>query len=118
MSTHPIARKYAVDIVLQFIEKYTRATHYLAESTGVGYSRLEDTLIHALRMNQHRWERLKYLIKDIDKNVLPDHDSRLLFSHNEEFRKKYLVYAKYSFDEAVLNAEKDYKKVEKQLDLW
>jgi len=54
-----------------------------------------------------RWERIKWIIKNIDKGFVTEKDLK---------DQKYLSYVKYMWDETYLNCENDVEMTERVLD--
>ena len=65
-------RAWGEKTVLEFVEKYGRATRFLGLSLGIPEHELIKIFAKYICGNQNRWERVKFIVKDIEKHVLGD----------------------------------------------
>lgn len=114
MSTNSIkfrviyGRKWAIDVVQRFIERYPRGCHIVAQEFNVSHKQLYMRLIRMCRWEQQcHWERAKWLIKNVDRGNVPSTTGQL-----SDFT---LVLNKF-WDDVYIDSNCDYKKTEKTLD--
>lgn len=100
--SHPYAKAWATDVVLEFLEKYGRATETFASILGISYQTCKESLVHALRFNQRRYEMLKHTIKNLSKHMDLFTSSRL----NNDQKRKYLTYVKWDIQDHVIDQQK------------
>ncbi len=104
-TTHKYAHELASEVVLQFYEKYTRATDLLAKIADIPTSQLLQSMCRALEQeNQVKWLAFKRMIKALR------HDHWYNYQYIPvEDRRDYLTIVKYNAqDEALddINAKK------------
>lgn len=83
--------RYSARIVEEFVEKYSRATIFVAKILGVDCRALKYGLINTFQRNNALWNILRDSIKRIDQHNMYADIGRL----DDKNRKKYLTYVKF-----------------------
>lgn len=101
MSTH-YSRHWAQERYFEFHQKYARATEIFRKVYGVDPVLFNETMIRALQSNQPRWERLKAVIKILDRDK---ELQTVLLRHKltDTEKRKYLTYVGFCVTEEMLN---------------
>lgn len=95
------SRNWAIDVTLAFGERYARPLKILCQAYGLSVSEVLSKYSECVRdpRRQQRWERFKWLVKTLGKDLSTDESLRIKVTHNPEFRRQYLTSYKYLWDE-------------------
>lgn len=92
---------WALNVVLAFVERYTRATDLFAKIADIPREKLLSYLISCVRCDkQIRWESMKRVIKSLNAYDFADFRKMDL-----QDRRNYLKYVKYEAEDFVLDDE-------------
>lgn len=109
MSTYKYSKNWSAKIVCSFLEKYGRATEDVARAHNLSYVSFIQKLQHYARLpNQVHWERLKWYIKNVDRQYVNPYDRS---------QSTYIRYLRYLWDEVGFDNGFSPEKTEKALDL-
>lgn len=98
-STYPL--EYSQRIVEQFVEKYSRATTFLARKLGISPREFKYSLINLFRFQNNRWNSVRDVIKYVDRHDLYDYLSK----YSYEQTVNYLTYIKYIVEDRLISEE-------------
>lgn len=95
---HHYPYQYAESVVDAFVDKYARATNFLAKVSGVSALAYREHLIKLFMVNNQKWNVIRDLIKWV---AAPTRFNRLRAMEVEDCQT-YLTYVRYECEELVI----------------